>query len=371
FDGLKPSSYLALVNADGYVQGFIDKITVQHGQTRNIHVTLQKTPPPTTGTITVNVMVDGRPILGPVTVNLYGRTTESQEIDRGGLVVFGNVQPGVYAIKVVSPILGSKSVGPLTIVAGQDLEQVVDLTQASPSNNGTVIVYTNTQEQYPRALANVRVTITGDAHGYTQTLQSDTQGTLIFTDVPPDYYLVEAVPLDANNEPYGEMTSNFELDAGGVVVKEFEIRGSPAPGTASLAVTVTDQQGQPISGADVSVESPLGPDVFQTDSSGVALATDLPPGELTVSASAAGYEVSDSVEVTVAVDTRDSLTIRLSPVQAPIPEPSPESSNGPHVVRLPSTGVGVVAPGPSAVIAVLLMIAAGLALAASVRLKRR
>jgi hypothetical protein len=371
FGGLKASSYLAIINAEGYEQGFIDNISVNHGQTRHIHVTLQKSPPPTTGSITVNILYNGRISLTSISVSLYGKTMGSQQTQQEGIAVFSDVQPGVYAIKADGQELGNRTVGPLTIVAGQSLHQVIDLAEAPQGNNGTVIVYTDTEQPYPNPLGNVQVTITRYDNGYTQTLKSDGQGTLIFTDVPPGYYIAQALALDANNEPYDGPGTNFHLDGGGVVVKTFYIRGSPAPGTASLAVTVTDQQGQPISGADVSVESALGPDVFQADSSGVALATNLPPGDLTVRASAAGYEVSDPVDVTVAVDTRDSLTIRLTAVQAPIPEPTSESPNGLTVVQLPSTGVGGGAPGSSVAIALMLMLVAGLALAASVRLKRR
>jgi hypothetical protein len=374
FDGLKPSEYFATIDVDGYYRGIPQNIKVLNGQTTNVPVSLEKEPPPTTGTISVRVVIGSETVIGEGTVTLYGKTSVSQPLQNEGLAIFGNVEAGVYAIKVDMGEFGSKTIGPVQLTAGQDLAEVIDIGEPSPDNTGTAIIETYTLENYPRPLANVHVTITGDNTGYSKTLISDDQGTVVFLDIPPDHYALEAVAYDANNKPYAGEFGNFSVGAGNVVEQTLNIGNEPAPGTASLVISVTDEQGLPISGASVSVESAIDTVQLQTGPSGYAFASNVPPGTVTVSASAVGYADSAPVTGNAPEGTSTDIAIVLAPIQAPTPEPTPapaQTPAAPVVVQLPSTGAGSGSASVPATMALALLLAAVVVLAGFAGLMRR
>jgi hypothetical protein len=372
FGGLKASSYYAIVDANGYDRNIADNIHVEYGSTTDVTIKLGKTPPATTGTISVNVFVGNHYPVRNAPITLYGKTYEERSTGEIGFTVFGNVEPGIYTIQVDSEF-GIRTLGPIEITAGQDLNLVIDYSQPPQGNNGTVIFQTYTDENYPHPLANVQVTLTGTDTTYSQRMVSDGEGTLVFRDVPPGDYEFEALALDANNNPYDGRTGNFGVDPGSTVVEWMRFRVSPAPGTASLAVTVTDEHDQPIRNAAVSVEGPLGTVSLVTGSWGIAFATELPPSDLTVRASAEGYADSDPVTVTTQIGKVALVTIHLSPAQEPpTPEPTPtEQPGGVVVTKLPSTGGGPGVPESPTMIALLLAFVAVIAVVSSAWLKRR
>jgi protocatechuate 3,4-dioxygenase beta subunit len=385
FNGLKAGEYYALIYVKGYDGTFADNITVEPGRTTYVLIKTAKLPPPTTGTFSVRVVLGSEPVNGEGSVSIYGKTSLSMPLnkdgdgDGNGQVIFTGVQPGVYAIKVDTQDLGSKTIGPIQVAAGQELDEVIDLSKPSPGSTGTVIIETFSQEEYPRPVANVAVTIRADNFNYDKTLVTDAQGVVIFLDAPADHYSLDGIAYDANNKPYDGPGGNFRLAAGDVVEQTLHIDNAPAPGTALLAIAVTDEQGAPISGASVSVESAIDTVQLQTGPSGYAFASDLPPGTVTVRASAAGYADGAPMTISAQAGATTEITIQLSPVQGPAPEPTPEPGQtpapgptpaAPVVVQLPSTGAGSGSASVPATMALALVLAVVVVLAGFARLTR-
>ncbi|MEN5074691.1 carboxypeptidase regulatory-like domain-containing protein [Isoptericola cucumis] len=142
-------------------------------------------------------------------------------------------------------------------------------------------------------VAGVVVTIDGPDGPVSTTTAAD--GTYAFEDVPPGDHAVTVVAPDGYTVD-GPATRDVTVGTDDVTGVDFALAS-----TGAIGGTVTDDEGNPVPGATVTVEGPDGPVELTTDDEGVYFVDDLPAGGYVITLTVPDGYTAEQTERTVAV----------------------------------------------------------------------
>ena len=308
FNDILPGGYTLRASKTGYVNTTSNTLTVTAGGT--LTTTLTLTPAaPTTSDLKVTVKDSkGAPLAGAsvsATSVPSGQNPLTSTTTADGTSVFSGVKPGSYTLQA-SKNGHVTATSTVTVTAGSAAEATITLNTAKGSLKLTV-----SDSRGP--IKGAIVTLPPEA-GSELALTTGDDGTVTFRDINLGSYSVKITMTG-----YIAATQTVTVAAEEAVTASVTLQPE-APATGSLKVTVKDQDGHPLGGADVSLESqPAGAKQLtgSTNNDGVAVFTGVTPGGYVINAKKSGYtRVGGGVGVNVVSGSTLEVTITLTGQQA-------------------------------------------------------
>ncbi|MCP4002516.1 MAG: hypothetical protein GY727_16570 [Gammaproteobacteria bacterium] len=186
------------------------------------------------------------------------------------------------------------------------------LAEKPPSNTGLATMLGNVIDgQTGLPLSGVNVDLTGPSP---QSLETDSSGLFEFHDLIPGDYSLQLTKID-----YAPLTASTVANAGQTInFGSLQLLQAGSATTATIRGTITDEgSGLPLEGASITVTGVSTP--VQTDPAGNYQITNVPPGNVIIKASLAGYSAATGT----ADLTAGNLFVfshALTPVTAPSTE---------------------------------------------------
>ena len=284
FTGLTPGSYQISVTLAGYETGS-GAVNVTGAQSVSAIINLIKHAG--NAALTVTDSATTKSLVGAtVKVTANGQAL-SASTNAQGVATFNDLLPGTYtfSIEMASYNTGSAAA---TIAVNSTTALQVALDRILGSYYCLV-----SDKNTGAKIDGVSITLTGNGKNLTQT--TDSQGETTFSGLPIGTYSIAV-----NKAGYTALNYSDTIVNGGV--KQVPIGLNKLGG---MAVTVVDDQGSPVPGAEVTVKVNNTPVTNYTDSQGVATVSNLPEARYTVSVYKAGYIWSMAYYTKTAVSTID------------------------------------------------------------------
>jgi hypothetical protein len=289
---------------DGYLPAADQTASVPSGG--EIPLTFADEAAPSPGTLTVlAVGPDGNPVPGAcfATTLPDGTPRDGCDDDGDGTVIFDQLPAGDYTVTETSAPAGFTAADvteqTVTVPAGQ----TVELRFAVQPAAGALVITKVDAADGATALGGACFAATGPDGNTVELCDDDGDGTVRFENLPPGDYAVHETRAPEGYQSAEDQT--VSVPSGGEATLNFQNQAIPQ--TGSVAVTVQDDQGQPVPGACFDVAGPQAVhacddgenDADQTP--GLVLVQNLPPGDYTVTESQvpAGYRGADPQAVTV------------------------------------------------------------------------
>ncbi|MEN8175118.1 MAG: carboxypeptidase regulatory-like domain-containing protein [Pseudomonadota bacterium] len=239
----------------------------------------------------------GLPLEG-VSVTIKGPNTRSLQTDADGLFQFQDLVAGTYSIEAVATGYATLS-GTTVAVPGQSIDfGVLRLLPSLTSTTGTIHgVITNAETGEP--LDGVSVTLSG---AETAAATTGAEGAFQFTSVSTG-----SLTITATKTGFSSARAQGNLPAGGVFVFSAGLTPVTAPQTALRGVVVDANTGEALEGVTMTV-SGAADATAQTGATGDYEIADLVPGDITVTAVLAGYDIA-----TATATLYENMVLHFSP----------------------------------------------------------
>lgn len=239
FSGIEPGEYIAAASAENYARGTAGATVFPNAQAV-LNIGLTPNPAAVAGTITQN---GGTPV-GGATVRILDQNETvlgTGITDQNGNYTIGNLPQGNLAAVISASGFGTLLTG-VTLSPGQTTTLNAQLVPNAGSISGTV---TDQLTGLPIAGADIVVRRSGAASIIVANVTTDTNGTYFVSDLAPGTYTITAV-----RNGYGAAAT------GATVVSDVNTSApvSLTPLSGSIAGTITDPQGNPITGNNLQVQ---------------------------------------------------------------------------------------------------------------------
>lgn len=271
-------------------------------------------PVPVSGTVTDS---DGDPVPGAtITLTDSDGVERTAITDSTGAYVIDDVPAGdhTFAIEPPAGYTVTSAPGPLNVPAGSE-DPITDqdfVLQEPASISGMVTAG-------GQGVANAVVTVTGP--GGTVTVPTASDGTYSVGGLPPGAYTVTLeVPFGYTAD--GPTSQNVTLGTDDVTGVDFAVAKQGAVGGM-----VTDDEGNPIAGAVVTVSGPDGDIVLTTDAAGSYIVEALPPGAYTVTLTVPDGYTAEVTELSATITAAGESLLGLDFVVTAEP-PAPVPAGG-------------------------------------------
>ena len=288
-ENLEAGNYDVAISKDGY--NSLDRnIAVNAKATTTVNVTMTKAV--TTGTVNVVVTdVSGNALADATVVLSDGENEKTVKTDASGMITFDEVETGSYTV-TVSKDGYKNSTATVEVDAGKTYTINAKLEEVAKTGNLQVVV----KDEDGNLIEGANVLVNG------QSVLSDANGVASFDNLDEGKYDVEIT-----KDGYDKFTASVEVVAG--ATKQANAILIKAVTTGKLVVTVTDNDGNVITDADVVIDGVT----YKTDTAGLVTLHEMEAGTYSVAVSKDGY-ISETHTVTIKAKEEVRLGVILDEV---------------------------------------------------------
>ncbi|MED4278752.1 carboxypeptidase regulatory-like domain-containing protein, partial [Priestia megaterium] len=305
--GLEPGEYTVVANSTNYERTIVGT-AVFSNETAVANLLLPPNPATVSGVIST---VDGTPIPG-ATVRIVDQSETllgTGITDQNGLFTIGNLPPGFQNVIISASGFSNQLIG-ITLSPGQLINDFTAQLIANPGSLDGLVIKEQTGE--PIAGANVIIRRAGATAIIVANATTDSEGNYIVDNLVPGAYLITATESGFGTNTVGTTIISDTIATANI---------SLTPLTGLLTGTVTDPQGNPITGNDIQIQvfdqNGILLKLLVADDTGAFTVLDLAPGSYELIITAPNFAAS-TVGVTVMSEQTTSLTAVLQPNPASI-----------------------------------------------------
>lgn len=310
--GIPTGNYTVTCLKEGYMNVEIEDVQVTAGtETQGIDFNLTRSAG-VSGKITDSV--SGQPLQNIILyafdndASTFGWTATTDS--NGNYNMATNLATGTYNITVLLPEGHVTNTRTVPLTAGTQTTGIDMALDRSGTISGTVTAFPSGTPVANATVSAMGTTVGTQYFGYNQT---DATGHYrIESGLGTATYTIYAVYGTGFN-----YTSDINVTAGTETPNiDIQLVITPPPASGIMTGTVTDQNGKPITNADVTAEGLAGIGEDQTDSNGnYIISTGIPTGTYTVSASATGYQPQNTTNISVTdYQTTPNINFQLTPI---------------------------------------------------------
>jgi protocatechuate 3,4-dioxygenase beta subunit len=310
--GIPTGSYTVSCLKEGYIITEIENVQVTSGaETQGINFNLTRSAG-VSGKITDSV--SGQPLQNIIiyafdnNASTFGWTATTDS--NGNYNMATNLATGSYNISALLPEGHVTKTRTVPLTAGTQTTGIDMALDRSGIISGTVTAFPSGT---PIANATVSAISTASATQYYGYNQTDATG----------HYRIASGLGTATYTIYAQYgtgfnyTSDINVTAGTETPNiDLQLVITPPPASGIITGTVTDQNGKPITNAQVTAEGPAGIGTAETDNNGnYIISTGIPTGTYTVSATATGYQPQNTTNISVTnYQTTPNINFQLTPI---------------------------------------------------------